>query len=154
MAKVKYTEGDIDLFIETAKEMGLSPAIRTLGFPTYSTAIRWFEERGELRPDVDSLMRKAVELKAFYGDREKVFAAQALIDRIVEQLQQDDLDADEINKLGNALHKAIQTFNLIEGKATNVTESRTKDGADLAIMDMLNEAKMKNAAKESHIQGS
>jgi hypothetical protein len=152
MAKVFYTDQQVNDFISTAKEMGISPALRTLGYPaSYATAIRWFEERGELRPDVDSLLAKAAELKAFYGDREKLFAAQSLIDRIVEQLQQNDLDADSINKLGNALHKAIQTFNLIEGKATAVTESRTKDGTDLAVMDMLNAAKAKNALKEEQI---
>lgn len=152
MAKVHYSENQVTDFINAAKEMGISPALRTLGYPaSYATAIKWFEERGELRPDVDSLLAKAAELKAFYGDREKLFAAQSLIDRIVEQLQQNDLDADQINKLGNALHKAIQTFNLIEGKATNVTESRQKDGTDLAIMDMLNAAKAKNSIIENDL---
>lgn len=152
MAKVLHTQAQVDEFIATAKEIGISPALRTLGYPaSYSTAIRWFEKAGELRPDVDSLLAKAAELKAFYGDREKLFAAQSLIDRIVEQLQQNDLDADEINKLGNALHKAIQTFNLIEGKATSVTESRQKDGTDLAVIDMLNAAKAKNALKEDQL---
>lgn len=151
MAKVHYSENAVNDFIEAAKEMGISPAIRALGYPSYGTAIRWFDERGEARPDIDSLLMKAGELKKFYGDTEKLFAAMTLIDRIVEQLQQNDLDADEINKLGNALHKAIQTFNLIEGKATSVSESRTKDGADLAIIDMLNAAKAKNAIIESEI---
>jgi hypothetical protein len=71
-------------------------------------------------------------------------AAQAVIDRSVEALYQDTLTSDDINKLSNSLHKAIQTINLIEGKSTNISESRTKDGSDLAIVDMLNEAKMRN----------
>lgn len=152
MAKVHYSENQVNEFISTAKEMGISPALRTLGYPaSYATAIRWFEERGELRPDVDSLLAKAAELKAFYGDKEKSFAAQTLMDRIVEKLMHDDLDADALNKLSNSLHKVIQTINLIEGKATAVTESRTKDGTDLAVMDMLNAAKAKNALKEEQI---
>ena len=151
MAKVFYSDQQVNDFISAAKEMGLSPAIRHLGYPTYATAIRWFEERGEPRPDIDSLLAKAAELKMFYTDKEKAFAAQTLLDRIVEQLQEKDLDADEINKLGNALHKAIQTINLIEGKATTVHEQRQKDGTDLAVMDMLNEAKMRNAIKESEL---
>jgi hypothetical protein len=151
MAKVFYSEQQVNDFISAAKEMGMSPAIRALGYPTYATAIRWFEERGEARPDIDSLLSKAAELKMFYGDKEKAFAAQTLLDRIVEQLQEKDLDADEINKLGNALHKAIQTINLIEGKATTVHEQRQKDSTDLAVMDMLNAAKAKNALTESEI---
>lgn len=154
MGKVFYSDRQIDDFIEAAQEMGMSPAMRKLGYPSaWSTGQRWFKERGLETPVVDSLMAKAVELRQFYTDKEKKFAAQAAIDRIVESLQQDELTADDINKLANALNKVIQTFNLIEGKATSVHEQRQKDGTDLAIMDMLNEAKAKNAVVEDSIQG-
>lgn len=152
MAKVHYSDAQVRDFIDTAKEMGISPAMRQLGYPSaWATAQRWFKEAGEGMPDVDSLIAKAVELKLFYGDKEKKFAAMTLIDRIVEKLHGDDLTADDINKLGNALNKAIQTFNLIEGKSTSITESRQKDGTDLAIVDMLNEAKARNTLKEQEI---
>jgi hypothetical protein len=59
---------------------------------------------------------------------------------------QDVLDSDGLNKLANAVHKAIQTINLIEGKSTVINENRQKDGQDLAIVDLLNEAKMRNEA--------
>ncbi len=77
-------------------------------------------------------------------------AAQAVIDRTVEALYEDNLVSDDISKLSNALHKAIQTINLIEGKSTNINENRSKDGSDLAIIDMLNEAKTRsNLIKDS-----
>jgi hypothetical protein len=58
--------------------------------------------------------------------------------------------SEDINKLSNALHKAIQTINLIEGKSTNINENRSKDGSDLAIIDILNEAKVRsNLIKDS-----
>ena len=59
---------------------------------------------------------------------------------------EDTLDADQLNKLANAVHKSIQTINLIEGKSTNINENRQKDGQDLAIIDLLNEAKARNEA--------
>lgn len=140
-----YSEEESRSFVEVAKEIGISPAMRQLGYPgSYNTARKWFEEQGEIVPDLDSLMRKAADMKRFYGDSEKKIAIQTLIDRIVEKLEKDDLDADGINKLANALNKAIQSFQLVEGKSTNITESRTKDGSDLAIIDMLNAAKAKN----------
>jgi hypothetical protein len=71
-------------------------------------------------------------------------AAQAVLDRSIEKLYEDDLLAEDINKLSNAIHKAIQTINLIEGKSTNINENRSKDGQDLAIIDILNEAKVRN----------
>jgi hypothetical protein len=79
-------------------------------------------------------------------------AAQAVIDRTVEKLYEDDLLAEDINKLSNALHKAIQTINLIEGKSTNINENRSKDGTDLAIVDILNEAKMRNQSIKDHLK--
>lgn len=153
MAKVHYSQKQVEEFIEVAQEMGLSPAMRSLGYPAaWATAQSWFKNAGLEVPFIDSLMAKAAELKQFYSDKEKKFAAQAAIDRIVEKLQQDDLTADDINKLANALNKVIQTFNLIEGKATSVHEQRQKDGSDLAIIDMLNEAKAKNNLIEQGIK--
>lgn len=155
MAKVHYSDNQVREFIDTAKEIGISPAMRRLNYPgAWATAQRWFNEAGIDLPTVDSLMAKAAELKQFYSDKEKLFATQTLIDRIVEKLHQDDLNADEINKLGNALNKAIQTFNLIEGKSTSISETRSKDGADLAIIDMLNEAKARNASIEQDVSES
>jgi hypothetical protein len=152
LAKVFYSEQMVTDFLECAIEMGISPAMRHLEYPhSYSTAQRWFNERGIPLPTIDSLAAKAAELKIFYSDKEKLFAAQTLIDRIVEMLHGSSLDADEINKLGNALNKAIQTFNLIEGKSTSISETRSKDGSDLAVIDMLNEAKAKNALIEQQV---
>jgi hypothetical protein len=152
MAKIKYTQSDVEEFMGVAEEMGIGPAMRKLGYPAgWGTAQRWFEQAGKALPTIDSLVARAAELKVFYQDKEKLMAVQTLIDRIVEQLTGEDLTADEINKLGNALNKAIQTFNLIEGKSTSISESRTKDGADLAIMDMLNEAKAKNSRIEADL---
>lgn len=83
-------------------------------------------------------------MKIFYSDKEKLIAAQAVLDRCVESLMEDTLDPDQLNKLANAVHKSIQTINLIEGKSTAINENRQKDGTDLAIIDLLNEAKARN----------
>ena len=125
--------------------------MRTLGYPkSYHTAKKWHIQRNIEMPTANSLAIMAKNLDIFYTDKEKILAAQAVIDRSVEALYQDDLISDDINKLSNALHKAIQTINLIEGKSTNINENRSKDGSDLAIIDMLNEAKMRsNSIKDS-----
>lgn len=147
MGYSQFTDDKINNFIEVAQEMGISPAIRTLGYPkSYHTAKKWFEQRGVELPNLDSLAKMAVEMRVFYSDKEKVLAAQAVLDRCVETLMEDNLDADQLNKLANAVHKAIQTINLIEGKSTNINENRQKDGQDLAIIDLLNEAKARNEA--------
>ena len=146
-----FTEEQITVFIEHAQEMGIGPAIRYIGYPkSYHTAKKWFEQRSLDMPTMDTLAKMAVDTRAFYNDKEKLIAAQAVLDRCVETLMQDSLDPDELNKLANAVHKAIQTINLIEGKSTVINENRQKDGQDLAIIDLLNEAKMRNEAMKKN----
>jgi hypothetical protein len=147
----QFTEEQISEFIEMAAEMGIGPTMRTLGYPkSYHTAKKWHIQRNISMPTANSLAIMAKQLDIFYTDKEKILAAQAVIDRSVEALYQDDLISDDISKLSNALHKAIQTINLIEGKSTNINENRSKDGSDLAIIDMLNEAKARsNSIKDS-----
>lgn len=140
-----FNEEQISEFIETANEMGIGPAMRYLSYPkSYHTAKKFYMQRNLDMPTANTLAVMSKQLDVFYKDNEKILAAQAVIDRSVEKLYEDDLLADDINKLSNAIHKAIQTINLIEGKSTNINENRSKDGTDLAIVDMLNEAKARN----------
>ena len=140
-----FTEEQITVFIEMANEMGIGPTMRTLGYPkSYHTAKRFYQQRNIDMPTANSLAVMAKDLAIFYNDKEKVLAAQAVLDRSIEKLYEEDLLAEDINKLSTAIHKAIQTINLIEGKSTNINENRSKDGSDLAIVDMLNEAKMRS----------
>lgn len=153
MGYPKYTEDQITEFIEVANEMGIGPAMRYLNYPgSYHTAKNFYIKRNLDLPTPDSLAVIARSLGIFYTDKEKVVAAQAILDRCYEKLMQDDLNAEEINKLSNAVHKAIQTINLIEGKSTSINESISKDGTDLALTDMLNEARVKNAAMKEKIE--
>ena len=148
-----FTEDQISEFIECANEMGIGPAMRYLSYPkSYHTAKKFYVQRNLDMPTANTLAVMSKQLDVFYRDNEKVLAAQAVIDRSVEKLYEDDLLADDINKLSNAIHKAIQTINLIEGKSTNINENRSKDGTDLAIVDMLNEAKARNNLIKDNIK--
>ena len=140
-----FTEEQVAEFIETANEMGIGPAMRLLGYPkSYHTAKKFYVQRNIDMPTANTLAVMAKQLDIFYNDKEKVLAAQAVLDRSIEKLYEEDLLAEDINKLSTAIHKAIQTINLIEGKSTNINENRSKDGSDLAIIDILNEAKVRN----------
>ncbi len=148
-----FTEEQISEFIETANEMGIGPAMRYLSYPkSYHTAKKFYMQRNLDMPTANTLAIMTKNIDIFYKDNEKVLAAQAVIDRSVEKLYEEDLLADDINKLSNAIHKAIQTINLIEGKSTNINENRSKDGTDLAIVDMLNEAKARNNLIKDNIK--
>lgn len=155
MGYSQFDEDMKDEFISQAQEMGISPAMRLLGYPkSYHTAKKWFNERNIELPNLDSLAQMARSIGIFYSDKEKILAAQAVLDRCVESLMEDNLDADQLNKLSNAVHKAIQTINLIEGKSTAISETRSKDGTDLAIHDLLNEAKVRNDVIKNKVTGT
>lgn len=147
-----FTEEQISEFIECANEMGIGPAMRYLSYPkSYHTAKKFYLQRNLDMPTSNTLAQMSKNLDIFYKDKEKILAAQAVVDRAVEKLYEEDLLAEDINKLSNAIHKAIQTINLIEGKSTNINENRSKDGTDLAIVDILNEAKARNEYIKSNI---
>lgn len=149
--KRQYTDEEVDTFIELAQMSGIAPAIRELGYPTYPTAQKWFKERDLELPSVDSLMAMAAEMKVFYDDSAKKASLQIAIDRIVKMLQEDrGLTADDINKLSNALAKLLQTFQLIEGKSTSVTEKVEKSDTDKNIERLM--AQMKNMNKEKEAE--
>lgn len=149
--KRQYTDEDIDEFIEVAQMSGLSPAIKQLGYPSFPTAQKWFREKDLEMPSIDTLKQKAGEMRVFYGDVEKKYGLQAIMEAIVEKVQEKDLDADGLNKLANAYNKAIVTYNLIEGKATGISETHNKDSIDLGVADVLNAAKARNSLKEAEL---
>ncbi len=149
-----FDENQISEFIEVANEMGIGPAMRYLGYPkSYHTAKKFYVQRNLDVPAANTLAQMAKQLDIFYKDKEKILAAQAVLDRSVEKLYEDDtLLADDLKKISDAVHKAIVTINLIEGKSTAINESRNKDGSDLAIIDMLNEAKTRNESIRANLK--
>lgn len=150
--RVRYTEQEKLDFIELAQLKGISPAIRELGYPSFPQAQTWFRERDLEMPSIDSLMAKAAEMKVFYDDSAKKASLQIAIDRIVEMLHEArGLTADDMNKLANALAKLLQTFQLIEGKSTSVTEKVEKSDTDRNIERLMQQMNKINSEKEAKL---
>lgn len=146
-AKKEYTEEERQAFLELAKEKGKARAIRELGYPTFPTAAKWAKQYGVELP-LNELSLFANDMKQYYGIEEKLYAVQLLIDRTVELLNSEEvLDADQIKKAGEALKRAIETTNLIEGKATSITQSNN-DPFNNDIEALLEEQERINRAKQ------
>jgi hypothetical protein len=145
--KKEYTEEERIAFLERAKEVGKARAIRELGYPTFPTAAKWAKQYGVELP-LNELSLFANELKQFYGYEEKLYAVQLLIDRTVELLNSPEaLDADQIKKAGEALKRAIETSNLVEGKATSITQANN-DPFNNDIEAFIEEQERINRAKQ------
>jgi hypothetical protein len=139
MAEFKrYNDEEQAIFLELAQEIGIARAIRQLKYPnSWGTAKRWADARG-IVITVDDLKAKSKEFNQWYETEELLIIAQDGMQRIHEQLQEADLTPDEQKRLAEAFQKYANTWNLLKGRATNITETRQSDGMDLEIVNLLN----------------
>ena len=135
-------------FLELASEVGISRAIRKLGYPnSWATGQRWMEQAGIDIP-LDEIKAKAKAHHDWYETEDMLLIAQEGLQRVHLELQVSDLTPDEHKKLSEAYQKYANTWMLLQGKANSITETRSKDSMDLGIMDLLNEEKARNALME------
>lgn len=132
-----YTEDQKTALLELAQEVGLGRAIRELGYPTYPTAMYWARQRNVVI-DVDPIKQRAAQTAQWYADDEKKLVAQAGLERIYEQLKENTLTADDINKLANATKKYVEIMAMIDGKPTSITQEITDDGVFEQLLKEIN----------------
>ena len=141
-----YSEEMITTFLELAQEVGITRAKRELGYPkSWDSAKRWATNRG-VEIAVDELRAKARATTEWYKEDEIKAVAQEGFDRVHELLSnRDDLTADDMKKASEALFKFYNTWASVQGKAANISESRTKDiSIDPAIEAMFAELEEEN----------
>lgn len=144
MTNIKYTNEQRAEFLELAAEIGISRALRKLGYPnTWATGKRWLENAGIEIP-LDEIKAQAQAHNDWYKTEDMLLVAQEGIQRVYEELQRSDLSPDEHKKMSESFQKYANTWLLLQGKANSINETRHKDTADLAIMDLINEEKMRN----------
>lgn len=150
MAKNKYSNEQIADFLELASEIGLTRAKRQLGYPnSWATAKRWADAAGISLP-LDEIKAQAAAHHDWYRTEEVLVVVQEGLRRAQEALENSEaLDPDQQKKLAEAVQKYTNTWLLLQGKANSISEHRSKDGMDLALMDLLNEEKARNALIES-----
>jgi hypothetical protein len=145
---MEYSNEEIAVFLESAAEIGITRAKRELGYPkSWATAKRWVDMAG-IEVPLDEIKAQAAAHYDWYKAEELLIVAKEAMLRITQSLQNDDLSADEQKKLAEAFQKYVNTVLLLEGKATSITESRKTDSTDLAITDLINAEKAKNALIE------
>lgn len=137
MNQTKYTEEEKRAYLEVAAELGHARAMRDLKYPSsWTTANRWAQEHG-VEVSLDELKSRAAAHRDFYRDEELLTAAQAGIDRVMDFLDREDLSADDLKKVMDALGKAIDKHLLISGKATVRTATDEPSKTDAAIENLL-----------------
>jgi len=146
--KITYTENQKKEFLELAQEIGIAGAIRTLNYPSFAMAKRWAKQYSIELP-LNALSQYANDMKELYADSEKLYTGQLALDRIVERLMtEEEIAGDELKKLSEAYKNTLTGMNLVQGKATNINESRVNDAFDSRINALIEEQETMNRLKE------
>jgi hypothetical protein len=134
----KYTEQEKLTYLELATTIGHSRAMRELGYPNHwNTANTWAKEHG-VTIALDELKQKAAEFNDWYGTEEQLIAMQEVISRGREYItQKADLTPDEFKKTVEGMKRAIETMQLLQGKATTRTGTEEATETDAAIRNLL-----------------
>lgn len=146
----RYSDEEINHFLEVAKDEGIGKTIRTLGYPeSWSTAYRWVKSRG-IEVPLDEIKQKAKAFHDWYETEELLIVGQETLARISEKITTDDsLNPDDIKKLSESYQKVANTWLLLQGKANNISESRKTDSVDVELMELMNIERARNQMIET-----
>lgn len=148
MANMAYTDTQRAEFLEVAAEVGITRAMRRLGYPAgWHTAKRWVDAAG-IEVPLDEIKAQAKAHHDWYQTEEMLLVAQAGIERVYLELQRTDLDPDQHKKMSEAFQKYANTWLLLQGKANNINETRHKDSMDVGLMALLEQESKRNQELE------
>ncbi|WP_147286306.1 hypothetical protein [Streptomyces parvulus] len=138
MNQKKYTDKEKLAYLEKASEIGHSRARRELGYPnSWSTANSWAKEFN-VTIALSDLKAKSASFNQWYRDEELLIAMQEVIDRGMEYINDSEtLTPDEYKKTVEGIKRAIETKNLIEGKATTRNGTESAQSTDEVFKNLL-----------------
>lgn len=151
MGNKGYELEQITEFITMAQEIGIHHTMQELGYPKSAmTAYKWFDQRGIKRPN--PLVKTLAKITDnTYTIAEKLQTGYLLLERISDMLTAaDPLDTANIKQLSESYKKTIETIQLLEGKATNI--SQTNDSFDSNYQSLLDQMEAKNAEAQAILQ--
>lgn len=120
----KYEDNEVNNFLELAQEVGITKAMRELGYPSsWSTAQYWAKKRG-ITVAVDDLKAQAAATREWYKEEEVKTLIQEGFNRVhAELMSNKDLSADDQKKLSEAASKYYNMWANIMGKTLNAPQS-------------------------------
>jgi hypothetical protein len=148
----EYTEPQRAKFVELAQKIGIGRAIKELGYPSWPTGREWCQARGVV-PAVDTLMQEVKKFHTFYETTDALLIAEEGFERVRDKLLESNLDADELKKTAEAFQKFVNTWQVLQGKASTITESHSKDSLDLELIDLLNAEKARSSVSDVTSRG-
>ena len=148
MTRKTYTDEEKAEFCELAQEIGIGRTIRQLGYPSYPAGVAWMRARG-IEPSIDKTMQAIKEYHTRYTTEDLLIRFDMAI-TLAEDMMLEAKTADDLKRIAEALYKIVQTRQLLEGKATAISEKRETTQQDLEIMELLSMEQARNAAIEKN----
>jgi hypothetical protein len=140
----RYTEDMKTEFLERAQEVGIGRAIREMGYPTYPTALEWATARG-VQVEVDPIRARAKAFDDLYKSEDLLAVLKEEATRIyMDILSKPEMSFDDHKKAAEALQKITNSWLVLQGKATDIKETSTKDSSDLELMQLLMDERERN----------
>lgn len=146
--KKTYTDEQKAEFCEMAQEIGIGRTIRQLGYPSYPAGVAWMRARG-IEPSVDKTMQAIKEYHTRYTV-EDILVQFDMAHTVAEEMLMKAETPDDLKRIADALSKIVQTRQLLEGKATAISEKRETTQQDLEIMELLSMEQARNEAIEKN----
>lgn len=129
-----YTDQEKAVFCELAQEIGIGRAIRELKYPSYPAGVAWLKARG-IQPNIDKTMQAIKEYHTRYEVEDILIQFDFAI-TVAEEMLMKAETPDDLKRIADALYKIVQTKQLLEGKATAISEKRETTQQDLEIMEL------------------
>lgn len=146
---MEYTDQQINEFLELAQEIGIGRAKRKLKYPgSWATAQRWAEMRG-VEVDVDTIMQRR-KLKGLHMQTDDLLlVAEEGISRVAEELDNTFLDPDGHKKLSEAFQKYVNSWRLLQEKATSIANTYERTQQDLEIEELIRQHEHSQSAADN-----
>ena len=138
----RYTDEEKETFCALAQQIGIGRSIRQLGYPAYPTAIYWLKARN-IEPNADKMMAAMKAYHTYYTIEDIIIQFDNAV-TVAEEMLMDAKTPDDLKRIADALYKIVQTRQLLEGKATVISEKRETTQQDLEIMELLNMERARN----------
>jgi hypothetical protein len=174
---VDYTEEQKVAFCALAAQVGVSPAVRTLGYPSVQTGTEWCRQRA-VQTNPSALRQAARASGLFYGEAESRVALQAVLDHAYDMLVHgEEVEAEEqvavpgqqettsrrmthrrpLNALtlppvAKAVKGTVEAISVLDGRASDRTEQITGDSSELELQALIREQRAANATRAQAIK--
>lgn len=140
-----YSEEDKNMFIEVAREQGVSKAIKELQYPSWPTALRWVKDIDGIPKSITAALASLNNVT--YTQEERLSLLNNLMDDASNRMLTETLDVKEYKMMVESIKILNETYNLVLGKAQQI--SQKNDAMDESLIDLYADIERQNKLKES-----